>query len=429
MALENIRQRLRRLDPYVTRGVKSRYRTGMRLFWWYGFLIAAASAFADSYITLFALALGATSLQVGTLSSASSFMAMLAPIPGAQWAARWGKRKAVVLIAFGLRRFALLGALLVPFVLKGEAAIYAVIAFFALRAGLVNLGSPAWTSLSGDIVPPDRRGRYFSSRKMVMALASLLFMPLAGQIIEWLGVPQGYQVSFGIAIILGALALLYYAKIPEPETAQAIKPGKSGQTLWRALTSSRAFLLFCLTSIVWNLALQIGGPYFRVYQVDALKSTARDIGLLSTASALARVVGQPFWGRIIDRRGARWTLTVCSLMIPILPFFWLPMTKPWHALFVMLPSAFLWAGYQTANFNLLLELPAQKYRTQAVATYTTLIGVANIMGPLVGGHIVETYSFHLDFALSGIGRMVSALLFIWTLKPFTKRSGQTVTAA
>ena len=104
------------------------------------------------------------------------------------------------------------------------------------------------------------------------------------------------------------------------------------------------------------------------------------------------------------------------------------MTKPWHAIFVILPSGFLWAGYQTANFNLLLELPSREHRTQAVASYTTLIGVANIIGPLLGGQVVETYGFHLDFALSGIGRMVGALLFIWALKPFRKQSDKAVAA-
>ena len=145
------------------------------------------------------------------------------------------------------------------------------------------------------------------------------------------------------------------------------------------------------------------------------------VGLMATAGALVRMLGQPFWGRINDRRGALWTLAVCSLIIPFLPFGWIPMTKPWHALFVTLPSSFLWAGYRTANFNLQLELPSQAHRTQAVATYTTLIGIANAIGPLIGGPIVETYGFHLDFIISGIGRMVGALLFVWALKPVAKQ--------
>ena len=424
--LSEVAKRLRlwqnTLDLYATRGVRPQYRKGMRIFWWYGFLIAAASAFADSYVTLYALALGASSLQIGTLASTARMLEMLAPIPGAQWAARRGLRKPVVVIAYGLARIALLGALLVPFFLNGQAAIFAIIAFFALRAGLGSLGMPAWTALAGAITPPERRGRYFSSRKMVMAFASMLFVPLAGQIIEWFVVPVGYQVVFTISIVISAIALFIYARIPETPSEVSKKKGEGMQEFLSALTGNREFLLFALTAIVWNFAWQFGGPYFSVYQVNALQTTPRVMGLLATVSALARVIGQFFWGRVVDRHGSRWTRAVCTLIIPVLPFLWLPMTQSWHALFVNIPSAFLWAGYELSNFNLLLELPDAKKQTQAIAAYTTLIGLANIAGPLVGGQVLDSLGYAWNFSISGFGRLFGALLFILALKPFGKKA-------
>jgi len=415
------------LDPYATRGVRTKYRQGMRIFWWYGFLIATASAFVDSYVTLYALALGATNLHIGALSSSARALEMLAPIPGAQWAARLGRHKPVVMIAHGLARVALLGALLTPLFFSGQAAIVAIIIFFALRAGLTNLGMPAWTAFAGAITPPERRGRYFSSRKMVMAIASMLFVPLAGQIIEWFAVPTGYQIVFGTSIVLSAVAFFIYARIPESPIEAATHKGNSAREFLQALTGSREFLLFALTAIVWNFAWQFGGPYFSVYQVNVLQTTPRVMGLLATAAAIARVVGQPFWGRIVDRRGSRWTRTICMLIIPVLPFFWLPMTKPWHAVFVTIPSAFLWSGYELANFNLLLELPEEKNQTQAIAAYTTIIGMANIAGPLVGGQVLESLGYAWNFSISGFGRFIGALLFIWALKPFAKLAAPTTT--
>jgi MFS family permease len=141
---------------------------------WYGFLIAISAAFIDNYVTLYALALGATSLQVGYLSSASSLYGMIAPIPGAQWAARWGKRKSVVVISFALRRLMELLTLIVPFLVPAQTAIVLIIVLFALRAGFGNLGTPPWSSLAADLVPIEWRGRYFSGRKSLMAAASLL---------------------------------------------------------------------------------------------------------------------------------------------------------------------------------------------------------------------------------------------------------------
>jgi MFS family permease len=366
--------------------------------------------------------MGATSLQIGTLASISSFMAMVAPIPGAQWAARWGKRKWVVVIAFGLHRLVLLAALLVPQFLSGQTAILVLIGLMALRAGLINLGTPAWSSFAGDLVPIERRGRYFSARKTVMALASLLFVPLAGQFIDRFAVPQGYQIAFTISIVVGAFALYLYARIPEPESISTRHQDKDPAAFWRALVSNRTFLRYTLFSMVFNFAWQMGGPYFGVYQVKVLQATPQIVGFISMASAFSRMIGQQVWGRVIDRHGSRWALTLCLLIIPVLPFIWFPMTNAWHVLFVAIPSGFLWAGRELANFNLQLELSAPERRTQAIASYSTLLGLANILGPLVGGQIVEALGYKWDFGLSGVGRLVGALLILSLLKPFGKKS-------
>jgi len=37
---------------------------------------------------------------------------------------------------------------------------------------------------------------------------------------------------------------------------------------------------------------------------------------------------------------------------------------------------------------------------------------------LVGGWIATSYGYHLDLVLSGIGRMIAAVMFMTLLKPF-----------
>jgi MFS family permease len=411
---------MQHLDIYVTSDVPRKYREGMKLFWWYGFLIATSFSFVNGYLTLYALSLGATGVEIGTLSSLSSFMAMLAPIPGAQWAARWGKRKWVVVITFALRRLALLGALLVPFFLTGRAAIVAVIALLALRVGLGNLGSPAWSSMAADLVPMERRGRYFSSRKTVMAVAALVFVPLAGQFIEWIGEPLGYQIAFGVAILFAAAALYVYAMIPERSSTPPAEREKDLGAFWRALVENRTFFRFTLFSMVFNFFWQLGGPYFGVYRVEELGATPTIVGVLGTAGAVMRIAGRQVWGRAVDRRGPRWVFVLCVLLVPFLPFIWFPLTNAWQLLLVVIPSGFLWSGRALANFTLQLELSEPEHRTQAIAGYKTLIGVANILGPLVGGQIVEILSYKWNFAISGMGRMLGALLLLSLLKPFRR---------
>lgn len=409
-----------RADPYVIRGTERRFRPGMVQFWWYGFFLSASGAFIGSYLTLFLLALGATSVQIGALSSLSSFFGLLLPIPGAQWAARMGSQKRVAFIAYSLRYVAILAALLVPFITSGPAAVFWAIGLLSLRAAFIHLGSSCWTTFAGHIIPTDRRGRFFSARKTVMALASFVFVPLAGYMIELFPEPLGYQISFLIAFVLGVIAQSFYYRIPELSPAQPSSRKQGFAAIWKPLAGNRTFLFFTLISMLFNFTWQLGGPYFGVYQVEVLGATPAIVGLLSMASSLFRIAGQQIWGRLVDRKGARWTFSVCLLLVPLLPFIWLPLTSPWQLLFVMLPSGFLWAGHEIANFNLLIELPDKPAQAQAIASYHTLIGLANILGPLVGGQVVATLGYKWDFVLSGTGRLVAAMLFVMMLRPFKK---------
>jgi len=419
-----VKQRLQNLDLFATRGTAPHYRKGMRAFWLDSVFSSISGAFLLTYIPLYALAFGATNAQIGSLSSTASLFSMLAPLPGAQLTEKWGSRRRVVIAVWSVVRSLVLLLVLVPFFLSGQAAILAVIVLWSLRAGLANLAHPAWVSLSGDIIPPERRGRFFSSRNMAMALCSMAFVPLAGQIIDWAGDLQGYQWSFGLSALFGFAALIFYAQIPDPAAANAkkTKRDKLHFTFRQAFAGNRTFLLFTLIAMLWNFSLQLGGPFFSVFQVKELGTTPGTMGWLSMAMSVTGLIGQFLWGRIVDRRSSRWVLAACALSIPILPFLWYFMSKPWHAILIRIPSGFLWAGFELASFNLQLELSDPQRRTQATAGYMTLIGLANIVGPIVGGYVVDHLGYYWDFALSGLGRLLGGILFVLLLKPFVRSS-------
>jgi len=93
-----IRGSFARLDLFGLRGAEPRYHKGMRVLWLDNVIASISGAFLLTYVSLYALALGASNSQIGTLSSAASLMGMIAPIPGAQLARSWGSRRRVVVV-------------------------------------------------------------------------------------------------------------------------------------------------------------------------------------------------------------------------------------------------------------------------------------------------------------------------------------------
>jgi MFS family permease len=272
----------------------------------------------------------------------------------------------------------------------------------------------------GAVIPRRMRGSDLGARKMAMATASAVLVPFAGWIIDRIGEPAGFQVGLTAGFVLGVISAIFIWLIPEAQVKASIEEQRDGGTLREALSHSKVFRRYILIRLFWSFSHQIGGPFFPVYQREVLLTPMQLIGLLITVSSITRMIGQRFWGKVVDVRGARWVLGICSLTIPALPFIWIFVTRPWHVVFVSLPSGFLWAGFQMGALALLLNLPAANDRTQAAAAHATAVRMGNIAGPLVGNLIIQQLGYRWNFAFSGIGRLIAALLFVALLRPFGK---------
>jgi MFS family permease len=156
--------------------------------------------------------------------------------------------------------------------------------------------------------------------------------------------------------------------------------------------------------------VQFAAPFFSVYLVEVLGATAGVVGILMAIQNLAALPGQALYGRWLDRRGIKWTHRLSGLIIPVLPWMWLLATGPWGILPVRIGTGFLYAGYNLANFNMLLLITPRSHRTRYIALYRTIVQSAAAVAPLLGGLAVERFGFATVFVISGLGRLISGLL-------------------
>ena len=404
---------------------------GLRFFWLDGLFSAISENFYLNFIPLFALAYGATNGQVGWVMALANLAGALALFPGARQAGRARRPKPIILWpGVGFARLALLLLALMPLVvINPMAAFVGIVALNALRAFMSNFANPAWTSMVADLVPDVMRGRYFSTRNLAMGTAALLVAPLAGYVIQTgnqlPGFPQGgYQAAFFLAFCFGVIGTLSFARIPEPEAVRQGGYVHQRGDLRRGLRENPEFVGLLASAFVWNLALQVAGPFFNVYLVTELGGTAATVGMVASVSSIFALVGQAVFGRLFDRRGALWMQTVTGLGIAFLPLAWTLITQPWHVGVINIFGGFLWAGFNLANFNLLLDLTPDQQRPRAVALYQTMVFGSAFLGPVLGGYVADLAGFKAIFALSGTGRMAAMLIFIWFSARPARRHGK-----
>lgn len=392
----------------------------LRNFWLDGIFSTLGENFFIGFAVMFALAYGATSTQIGYLTAVANLLGAAAFYPGALLGKKRERQKLIVIASGGgLGRLSVLLMALIPWLTPDPAvAVILIIILNASKSFWGNLGNPSWTSIVADIVPSHYRGRYFSSRNFAMGVAALCAAPAAGKLIRSVNTSghsefAGYQAAFFCAFVLGMLGTFFFSRIdidhPDNVRAKGLD-GKGNGPADRSL-----FLWFVISSFIWSMSIQIAGPFFNVYLARELGGDISFVGYSAGISSLSALVGQLVFGKILTKHGSIKVQILSGVFIPFIPILWVFFTQPWHVFFGSILGGFMWAGYNLTNFNILLDLTNGKNRARDVAVFQGLMFVSAVIGPALGGLIINYIQYKAIFIASGIGRMAGLLIFIPTV--------------
>ncbi len=271
-----------------------------------------------------------------------------------------------------LARIMLLLMALAPLPLAGQPLIWLVITLGVIRSAAGNLAFPAWMSITGDIVPMEGRGRYFGSRNFVMVIASIAVTYLMGEFITRVGSLQGYQLALGLSFLTGMVSTWFFWQIQDTAGNQPVQSEMklSLGEVWQDFRASPLFFQFCLVMAVWNLALNVAGPFFNVYMAQELGFTAAMIGVATIASSVTRVLTQRKIGELADRWGPARVQWLGMLLIPVLPILWMFARELWHVLVINALAGVFWGAFELASFNFLLVFMPEQRRARFSAIFS-----------------------------------------------------------
>jgi MFS family permease len=404
--------------------------TGLRFFWLDGVFASFSDNIIVSFIGVFVLAYGATNGQIGLTTAIANLFAVLALFPGAAASDKSPNRKRLVLVTGGgIGRLFIIPLAVLPFFgLGAQTAIWVIILINAVRSFMGSYANPAWTGIVADLVPADRRGRYFSERSFTMGIAALVVTSLGGVMIRRLnGVGGaeffGFQTAWFAAFAFGVLSTISFSRIPDRRPA-ATGEKTEMKPLRVVLRGHPIFVAFLFGALVWNLSIQTAAPFFNIFLINELGGTVQTVGLTAGLTSVAGLVGLLVFGRRSDRKGSLSVIRESGAVIPLLPIAWSLATETWHVYLIVAVAGFAWAGYNLANFNLLLELAPPEARARSVALYQTVVFAAAVVGPLLGGVLIDLLSYRTVFLATGIGRLVGIGLFLCLIQAHKSRQAE-----
>lgn len=369
-----------------------------------GSATGAATGIISTYLTPFALALGAGAAQIGLLAAVPQLLSTLIQPLAGTFTEHAESRKRICKIFLLVARLAWLPVIFLGF-LKGFDGFILLLLFASISAAAASFSRIAWASWMGDIVPEKIRGRYFGKRNMFIGASSFIAVLLAGWVLGISDTMAGFALVFLSALVLYFVGLRYLLKIPEP----SVKNHK-GHKISLNMHESRAFGIsklkvlsisefltslkktnfrhFMLFSILFDFSVYLAAPFFTVYMISELQIGYFWFAVISSASMVAGMLSQRYWGKLSDRYGDRNVIMICALFASLVPLIFVFSRSVPLLILADIFSGFAWAGLDLAVFNFLLDSSPSLKRPLFISNYQFFDGLAVAAGSMVGGALI-----------------------------------------
>jgi len=174
-------------------------------------LVGLGEKMAERFLPIYLLALGGGPVVVGVLQGLTNLVSALYSYPGGYLADRIGPKRS--LLVFNLAAMA--GYLIVIVIPAWPAVIVGSLLFLSWSA--VSL--PATMNLIARVLPANKRTMGVTMHSLVRRVPMALGPLLGGVIIAVWGAEVGVRASFGIALLLAGVALVFQQRLIEPDAA------------------------------------------------------------------------------------------------------------------------------------------------------------------------------------------------------------------
>jgi MFS family permease len=387
-------------------------RKSLAFSFWEGVTGVYAATIVNDYLTPFALALKATSRQIGLLTAipflVSSFLQLKAPDMVEKWRSR---RKFLCLFSL-MHTFMVLPFVFIPYVFKGQPVMY-VIVFYTLWMGSAAVFGPAYSSLLAEYVPARKRGAYFGWRNRIMMLVNITSSFVAGIILQRSHEHpfRAFAVIFSVSFIVRLMSWGFITQLYDP-------PMKYHSvhtfTLWEFLGNLRHsnFTRFVLLVAGMQFSVNLAAPFFSVYMLKDLQISYIMYTTIISTVTVTQLITLPRWGRVADIVGNVRIMKLAAFIIAAIPILWMFGRHPLYLILLQIISGIAWSGFNLSVGNFVFDAVSGPKRIRCIAYYGVINGVAIFLAALIGGNLLSVLPVMLGYKIMSLMLLSGVLRFI-----------------
>ena len=353
--------------------------------------------------------------------------AMLLQIPFAILVSRTHKRKRY-LLTFGLfsRILWLLFGFFPNLFPSRTVGLYVMLILLSVSSCCSAAINVCWLPWFSDLAPAQIRGRWFSTRDTIIAVAGLAFGLLVARMLDTLPVETRYIVVFIVGGALGISDMICFGFCEERYASQPVVMHLSAAVETLKHPSFRHLILMWTA---WCFTANLCEPYLSRYSVNVMGLNFTQLTIFGTATAsIVTILVIHHWGRVLDSYGARTVMLVAASGAALANAFYLFCTPGavWPVILRNGLGAAFWCGSNLAANNMQLYTSPDDKRPIYIAVFScisALVGTA--LGSLTGGILLEscetagwfTGSFDRYKALIALSTVLRAATVVFLVPP------------
>ena len=361
-------------------------------------------------VTAFALHLGASNEVIGAIA-ALTFWRDLLQGPAVMLVQKLRARKLIAVVGSLVSALAPVLMLGLAFSPASDRTRLALVAVVALYGGASAFAGCAWSGWVRDMVPGDRRGRFFGRRSTLGSATALV----AGLCAAWLleQTPEGtadraaaFAGLFALAFVAQLLSAAALSRVPEPMMPPA------GAGAWRLIPMLRRVLadekfrrwIRFLAS--WKFAVNLAQPFFTVFFLSQLGFGMAFVMALALITQFATLLTLARWGQLADRFTDKSVLNVAAptfiLCIAGMILASQLESRTLVGAYLVLLHVVMGvasAGVSLATGNMIMKISPRGQSEAYLSANALISSVAAGLAPLLGGFCADVFASR-EFALT-----------------------------
>jgi len=375
-------------------------------------LASAAAPFLPVYLTR----LGASTLQVGLLTTMPAITGLLLSIPLGQFLQT--RRNIIPWFSFArltvLTGYALTGIL--SMFMPNNITVLTVLAVWAIVTIPQTILSITFSVVMNAVAGPAGRYELMTHRWSILGFTTSVTVILIGQVLDALPFPLNYQIVF-IALSAGGVISFFFSsrlhlrQITKPLDIQGRSFRTRAREYLRLILAEKPFVNFTLHRFVFLTGTTLAAPLFPIYFVRVLNAPDSWIATINTASTAILIIGYFFWTNQSKRRGSRAVLLATTFGVSLYPILTGVTSAVWPIPIYAGMAGIFNAGLNLVFFDELMKRVPEQYSATFVAAAQSIQYLSSILAPLLGTWLADQFGISTALIVGGCVSLVGFALF------------------